>query len=95
MPVLNALRTWLDEMRPQILPGSALGEALAYLDNHWSGLLSYCDDGRYGIDTNGVENAIRPFCIGRRSWLFADTVAGAKSSANLYSLIQTAKANGL
>ncbi len=95
VPVLDDLRAWLDEMRPQILPGSALGEAFAYLDNHWSGLVRYCDDGRYGMDTNGVENAIRPFCIGRRGWLFADTVAGARSSANLYSLIQTAKANGL
>jgi transposase len=95
LPVLNALRTWLDETRPKILPGSALGEALAYLDNHWSGLERYCDDGRYAMDTNPVENAIRPFCVGRKNWLFSDTVAGAKCSANLYSLITTAKANGL
>jgi len=95
VPVLETLRAWLDETRPQILPGSALGEALAYLDNHWGGLVRYCDDGRYEMDTNNVENAIRPFCIGRRGWLFSDTVAGAKSSANLYSLIQTAKANRL
>lgn len=47
------------------------------------------------MDTNAVENAIRPFCVGRRRWLFCDTVAGAKSSTNLYSLIETAKANGL
>jgi hypothetical protein len=95
LPVLKALRTWLDETRPKILPGSALGAALAYLDNHWSGLKRYCDDGRYGMDTNRVENAIRPFCVGRKNWMFSDTVAGAKSSANLYSLIQTAKANRL
>jgi transposase len=95
VPVLETLRAWLDETRPQILPGSALGEALAYLDNHWRGLVRYCDDGRYEMNINGVENAIRPFCIGRRGWLFSDTVAGAKSSANLYSLIQTAKANRL
>ncbi len=57
--------------------------------------MRYCDDGRYGMDTNGVEKAIRPSCIGRRGWLFADTVAGAKSSANLYSLILTARASGL
>jgi transposase len=95
LPVLEALRAWLDETRPKILPGSALGEALAYLDNHWAGLVRYCDDGRYAMDTNLIENALRPFCVGRRGWLFCDTVAGAKSSANLYSLIQTAKANGL
>jgi transposase len=95
LPVLQALREWLKETRPKILPNSALGEALAYLDKHWAGLVRYCEDGRYGMDTNAVENVIRPFCLGRRNWLFADTVAGANSSANLYSLIQTAKANGL
>jgi len=95
LPVLKTLRTWLNETRAKVLPGSALGEALAYLDNHWTGLARYCDDGRYGMDTNRVENAIRPFCVGRRNWLFSDTVAGAKSSANLYSLIRTARANGL
>jgi hypothetical protein len=87
---LKALRTWLDETRPKILPDSALGEALTYLHNHWAGLVRYCDDGRYAMDTNLVENIIRPFCVGRRGWLFCDTVAGAKSSANLYSLIMTA-----
>ncbi len=95
VPVLAKLRAWLDQMRPKIVPSSALGEALAYLDNHWDGLVRYCDDGRCGMDTNPVENAIRPFCRGRRGWLFADTVAGAKSSANLYSLIETAKANDI
>ena len=93
--MLNRLREWLDTTRPKILPSSALGEALAYLDNHWAGLVRYCEDGRYGLDTNLVENAIRPFCVGRRGWLFSDTVAGARSSANLYSLVQTAKANHL
>ena len=68
---------------------------LAYLHNQWKGLVRFCDDGRYGIDTNPVENAIRPFAVGRRNWLFADTVAGAHASARLYSLIECAKANGL
>ena len=60
-------------------------------------LVRFCDDGRYGIDTNPIENAIRPFCVGRRNWLFADTVAGANAnaSARLYSLIECANANGL
>ena len=57
--------------------------------------MRFCDDGRYGIDTNPIENAIRPSCVGRRNWLFADTVAGANASARLYSLIECAKANGL
>jgi transposase len=53
------------------------------------------DDGRYSIDNNAQENAIRPFCVGRRNWLFADTVAGAHASANLYSLLQTCVVNGI
>ena len=53
------------------------------------------DDGRIPLDTNAVERAIRPFVIGRRNWLFADTPSGATASARLYSLIETAKANGL
>jgi len=95
LPILAKLRAWLDETRPKIPPSSKLGDALAYLDNHWAGLVRYCDDGRWGMDTNAVENALRAFCVGRRRWLFSDTVAGAKSSANLYSLVVTAKANGL
>ncbi len=57
--------------------------------------MRFVDDGRYPIDNNACENAIRPFVVGRRNWLFADTVGGAKASANLYSLIETAKANGI
>jgi transposase len=72
-----------------------IGKALTYLNNQWPKLMRYLDDGRLSIDNNPVENAIRPFVIGRRNWLFSDTARGAKSSANLYSLIETAKANGL
>ena len=95
VPVLNALRAWLDDTLDKVLPSSHLGKAMAYLDNQWEALVRYCDDGRYGIDTNPVENAIRPFCLGRRNWLFCDTVAGAHASARLYTLIECAKANGL
>jgi hypothetical protein len=58
-------------------------------------LKRYVDDGRYPIDNNACENAIRPFCVGRRNWLFSDTVAGANASANLYSLLQTCLVNGI
>jgi transposase len=95
VPVLRDLRAWLTETLPKIVPGSPLGRALAYLDRHWDGLVRYCDDGRLEIDNNRCENALRPFVIGRKNWLFSDTVNGARSSANLYSLIETAKANGL
>ncbi len=95
MPLLKKLKAWLDTNRPKVLPSSPLGEALAYLDNHWNGLIRYCEDGRLEIDNNLCENTIRPFVVGRRNWLFSDTVNGAKASAALYSLIETAKANRL
>jgi hypothetical protein len=72
-----------------------LVQALHYLTAQWPKLVRYVDDGRYPIDNNGCENAIRPFCVGRRNWLFADTVTGANASANLYSLLQTCLANGI
>ena len=78
-----------------MLPGSLLGKALHYLTAQWPKLVRYVDDGRYPIDNNACENAIRPFVVGRRNWLFADTVAGANASANLYSQLQTCKANGI
>jgi hypothetical protein len=94
-PVLEALRTWLDGARGTVPEQSLTGKALGYLDRQWPKLVRYLKDGRIPIDTNAVENAIRPFVVGRKNWLFADTVRGARSSANLYSLIQTAKANHL
>ncbi len=94
-PVLDEIRTWLDASLPQVPPQTATGRALTYLDGQWAGLIRYLDDGRLEIDNNLVENAIRPFALGRKNWLFSDTVGGVKASANLYSLIETAKANGL
>ena len=87
---LDHLRAWLDDTLPKGLPSGPLGKAMRSLDNQWDALVRFCDDGRYGIDTNPVENAIRPFCLGRRNRRFADTVANA--SARLCSLIETAKA---
>ena len=68
---------------------------MQYLHNQWQPLIGYLDDGTYPIDNNLAENAIRPFAVGRKNGLFVNSQAGAKASANLYSLIQTAKANGL
>ena len=64
-----------------------------YLDKQWPRLIRYLDDGRLEADNNRAENAIRPFVMGRKAWLFSDTPAGADASARLYSLIETAKAN--
>ncbi|MCH7551607.1 MAG: transposase [Proteobacteria bacterium] len=71
------------------------GKALTYLDNQWHKLFRVLDDGRIELSTNAVERAIRPFVIGRKGWLFADTPRGATASARLYSLVETAKANGI
>jgi transposase len=94
-PLLERLRTWLDASLGSVPPQSLTGKALGYLDRQWPKLVRVLDDGRIPLDTNLVENAIRPFVLGRKNWLFADTVAGARASANLYSLIETAKANGI
>ena len=94
-PILNELKTWADATILAVPPKTALGIALGYLLDHWPRLIRYLDDGRLEIDNNGVENAIRPFVVGRKGWLFSSSVRGVKSSANLYSLIETAKANGL
>ena len=78
-----------------VMPGSSLGKALHYLSAQWPKLSRYVEDGSYPIDNNPCENSIRPFVVGRRNWLFSDTVAGANASANLYSLLQTCKVNGV
>jgi transposase len=94
-PILDQLRAWLDASVGSVPPQSLTGKALGYLDKQWPKLVRYLEDGRLRMDTNLVENAIRPFVVGRKNWLFADTVRGAESSANLYSVIGTAKANGI
>lgn len=94
-PLLQSLHQCARSLQQQALPSGKLGEALAYLLKQWSKLIRYVEDGRLAIDTNLAENAIRPFALGRRNWLFADTVRGAKASATLYGIIETAKANGL
>ena len=94
-PVCDEIRTWLEEALPQVPPSSATGTALNYLHNEWNKLIRYLDDGRLEIDNNLAENAIRPFVTGRKNWLFSVSVKGVKASANLYSLIECAKINGL
>ena len=78
-----------------VAPSSLLGKALHYLHGQWPKLIRFVANGTWPLDSNPVENAIRPFVVGRKGWLFADTVGGANASANLYSLIETAKANGI
>jgi hypothetical protein len=95
LPALEALHVWLERTQPGVTPKSALGTALAYLRKYWNRLVRYTERGDLPIDNNRCENAIRPFVVGRKAWLFSDTPAGATASAVIYSLVQTAKANGL
>ncbi len=92
-PVLEAFWCWLENLT--VLKGSALGKAVIYAKNQKPYMENYLLDGRLSISNNAAENAIRPFTVGRKNWLFADTPKGAAASAAVYSLIETAKANGL
>lgn len=94
-PVLAEIEALLTAHLHAVLPSSLLGKALHYLASQWPKLVRFVDDGTYPLDNNGCENAIRPFVVGRRNWLFADTVGGANASANLYSLLQTCVVNGI
>lgn len=94
-PIVEELRAWLDASIAQVPPTSLTGKALHYLHGQWPKLVRYLDDGHIPMDNNLAENAIRPFVLGRKNWLFANSQAGARSSAAIYSIIQTAKANGL
>ena len=94
-PLIDKLKTWADKSVDQVPPKSAIGKALHYLHNQWPYLVRYLENGAYPIDNNPAENAIRPFVVERKNWLFANSQAGARASANLYSVIETTKANDL
>ncbi|PCE27061.1 transposase [Paraburkholderia acidicola] len=93
--VLEVVHTLMLEQSSGIVPKSLLGNGLTYLRAQWPKLIRYVENGCWPISNNPCENAIRPFCVGRRGWLFSDTVDGANASANLYSLVETCKANGI
>ncbi len=94
-PILMRIRRWLDKAATRVLPKSLLGQAIAYALGQWPILITFLEDGHLEVDNNTAENAIRPFVLGRKNWLFAGSPRGAETSALLYSLIETAKANGL
>jgi len=94
-PLLDQYKTWLEKSAGQVPPKSALGKAIAYNLRQWPKLVRYIEDGRLNIDNNRAERAIKPFVIGRKNWLFSNTANGANASAVLYSLVETARANGL
>jgi transposase len=95
VPLLDAFKAWLDALAPKVLPQSLLGKAISYTRNQWEYLSRYVTDGCAPIDNNVIERDIRPFATARKSWLFADTVDGAKASATIYSLMLTCRACGV
>lgn len=94
-PILEKFKTWLDTYHSQVPPKSLLGKAIQYTLNQWDKLVVYIEAGFLKPDNNVAENAIRPFVIGRKNWLFSGAPRGADASATFFSLIETAKANGL
>jgi len=95
-PIINTISKWIEAnfFEAQKL-GGAIAKAFVYLNNQFAKLCVYLEDGRLHIDNNGAENHIRPMVLGRKNWLFATSVKGAKAIATWYTLIETAKANGL
>ncbi|MEX3582918.1 MAG: transposase [Burkholderia sp.] len=92
---LGKIKALLDEHLETTLPGGKLGQALGYLGNQWPKLCRYIENEAWPICNNACENSIRAFVLGSKNWLFSDRATGAKASLNLYSLIETCKANNV
>lgn len=95
VPVLNELREQLDSLLSTVLPGSPLGTAVEYTLTHWQALQVYTDFGQVEIDTNLLENSIRPVALGRKNYLFAGSETGAEAAATIYSITETCRRLGL
>src|SRR5579862_1038967 len=94
-PIAETLRRWLTRQRGQVPDGSATAKAIAYSLGRWAALMRYLEDGDLPIDNNHIENRIRPVALGRSNWLFAGSLRAGQRAANIMSLIQSAKLNGL
>ena len=94
-PILESFQKWLDNISPKTPPKRLMGKAISYTLKNWSRLTGYLEDGNAKIDNNLVENSIRPFVIGRKNFLFADSVNGANAVAVFYTMVETAKAHEL
>ena len=94
-PTLAAFKQWLDELQPKVLGNTGLAGAINYTQKRWNALARVLDDGRYPIDNNPAENAIRPIAIGRKNWLFCGSESAGQRAAAVMSLLATAKANDL
>jgi len=95
LPILEKFHNWLCIQKEGMLPSGYTGKAITYTLNQWDKLIRYLDHYLLTPDNNLVENAIRPYAVGRKNWLFSNTPRGAHSSAALYTLVESAKANNL
>jgi len=94
-PLFSSMKEWLEQKQDQVPPSTKLGKAVSYTLGQWEKLVRYPEQWYLTPDTNLVENAIRPFVVGRKNWLLSGSPRGAHASATLYTLIETARANGL
>ena len=94
-PVFEDFKAWIKYQSSRVIPKSTLGKAITYSKNQLNKLESYLLDGSLEIDNNRAERSIKPFVMGRKAWLFSNTPKGANSSAVIYSIVESAKANGL
>lgn len=92
-PVVDGFLAWLKQQAPT--RGSRMAKAVTYIQNREPYLTTYLEDGKCSFSNNLSENAIRPFVVGRKGWLFSDTQAGAETSAIIYTMVENAKANGV
>ena len=94
-PRLQALYEWLMATRSKVPHGTATAKAIDYALKRWPALVRYCEDGSLPLDNNRIENLIRPWALGRKNWLFSGSLAAGQRAADIMSLLQTAKLNGL
>lgn len=94
VPVMDALHAWMIAQRQLVPDASSIAKALDYSLRGWTALPRYLDDGAIPIDNNWCENQIRPWALGRKNWLFADSLRSGKRAAAIMSLIQSARLNG-
>lgn len=94
-PALEAFGSWAESTNAKVFPKPNIGKALQYAVNHKEKLETYLEDGNCVISNNIAENSIRPFTVGRKNWTFCGSPEGANASACVYSLVETAKVNGL
>src|SRR5881409_3081822 len=94
-PLVLELEAWLRVQHARVSPKSETGKAIAYALNHWKALTRFLGDGRICLSNNAAERALRGVAIGRKSWLFAGSDRGGERAAAMFTLIETAKLNGV